>query len=85
MRVEGQPCDRSTDSGTGHRVDRTDSGNDPHFSVLDLKSRFRARRYLSETIKLLPESPPPDLISRIWLRLSGFGGIRTRSTHDFAA
>jgi putative transposase len=58
---------------------------DPHFSVLDLKARFRARRYLSETIKMLPESPPSDLISRIWQRLSRFSAIRTRSLHDFAA
>lgn len=59
--------------------------HDPHFSVLDLKAAFRARRYLSETIKLLPESPPPDLISRIWERLSRFTAIRTRSLYDFAA
>ena len=59
--------------------------HDPLFSVLDLKARFRARRYLSETIKLLPESPSPDLISRIWQRLSLFSAIRTRSFHDSAA
>ena len=59
--------------------------HDPHFSVLDLKSQFRAQRYLSETIKMLPEIPEPDLISRIWQRLSRFGGIRTRPILDFAA
>ena len=59
--------------------------HDPNFSVLDLKAQFRARRYLSETIKMLPEMPEPDLISRIWQRLSRFGGIRTRPIHDFAA
>ena len=59
--------------------------DDPHCSVLDLKAQFRARRYLSETIKMLPETPEPDLISRIWQRLSRFGGIRTRPIHDFAA
>jgi len=59
--------------------------HDPNFSVLDLKAQFRARRYLSETIKMLPETPPPDLISRIWQRLSRFGGIRTRPFLDFAA
>jgi hypothetical protein len=58
---------------------------DPDFSVLDLKAQFRARRYLSETIKMLPELPDPDLISRIWQRLSRFGGIRTRHIHHFAA
>jgi putative transposase len=55
------------------------------FSVLDLKAHYRARRYLSETIKMLPEMPAPDLISRIWRRLARFGGIRTRPTHHFAA
>lgn len=55
------------------------------FSVLDLKAQFRARRYLSETIKMLPETPEPDLISRIWQRLSRFGAIRTSSKDDFAA
>jgi len=59
--------------------------HDPDFSVLDLKAQFRARRYLSETIKMLPEMPEPHLISRIWQRLAQFGGIRTRPIDDFAA
>jgi len=59
--------------------------HDPNFSVLDLKALFRAQRYLTETIKMLPETPAPDLISRIWQRLSRFGSIRTRPIHDFAA
>ena len=59
--------------------------HDPNFSVLDLKAQFRARRYLNETIKMLPEMPKPDLISRIWRRLTRFGSIRTRPIDDFAA
>lgn len=59
--------------------------HDPHFSVLDLKAQFRAQRYLTETIKMLPEIPEPHLISRIWQRLARFGGIRTRPIDDFAA
>ena len=59
--------------------------HEPYFSVLDLKAQFRAQRFLSETIKMLPEMPEPLLISRIWQRLSRFGGIRTRPIHDFAA
>ena len=59
--------------------------HDPDFSVLDLKAQFRARRYLDETIKMLPEIPEPHLISRIWRRLSCFGGIRTPQSQDFAA
>jgi len=58
--------------------------HDPDFSVRDLKAQFQAQRYLSETIKMLPEMPEPLLISRIWQRLSRFGAIRTRPIHDFA-
>lgn len=57
----------------------------PEFSALDLKAHYRAQRYLSETIKMLPEMPAPDLISRIWRRLARFGGIRAPQDHPFAA
>jgi putative transposase len=46
------------------------------FSVLDLKTHFRARRYLTETIKSLPDPPAADFISRLWQRFSALGGIR---------
>lgn len=59
--------------------------DDPAFSVLDLKAQFRARRYLDETIKMLPVPPGDDLISRIWRRLTAFGGIRVRQLDRFAA
>lgn len=58
---------------------------DADFSVRDLKAQFRARRYLSETIKMLPEAPAPDLISRIWQRLAQFGTIRVPMIDDLAA
>jgi len=57
----------------------------PDFSVLDLKAQFRARRYLDETIKMLPDPPGDDLVSRIWRRLSAFSGIRVRQPNRFAA
>jgi putative transposase len=57
----------------------------PDFSVLDLKAQFRARRYLDETIKMLPDPPGHELVSRIWRRLTTFGGIRTRQLDRFAA
>ena len=57
----------------------------PDFSVLDLKAQFRARRYLDETIKMLPDPPDADLVSRIWRRLTAFGGIRVRQLDRFAA
>jgi putative transposase len=57
----------------------------PDFSVLDLKAQFRARRYLDETIKMLPDPPGDDLVFRIWRRLTAFGGIRARQLDRFAA
>ena len=57
----------------------------PDFSVLDLKAQFRARRYLDETIKMLPDPPGDDLVSRIWRRLTAFSGIRVRQFDRFAA
>lgn len=57
----------------------------PDFSVLDLKAQFRARRYLDETIKMLPDPPGDDLVSRIWRQLTALGGIRVRQLARFAA
>jgi putative transposase len=57
----------------------------PDFSVLDLKAQFRARRYLDETIKMLPDPPGDDLVSHIWRRLTALGGIRIRQLDRFAA
>ena len=59
--------------------------HDPAFSGLDLKALFRARHYLDETIKMLPETPTSDLISRIGQHLARFGSIRVRPLRDFAA
>ena len=57
----------------------------PDFSVLDLKAHYRARRYLAETIKLLPIPPDEHLVLCIWRHLTRFGGIRSRHEHTFAA
>lgn len=57
----------------------------PDFSVLDLKTHFRARRYLTETIKSLPDPPDADFISRLWQRLSALGSIRPPSHLQNAA
>jgi hypothetical protein len=48
----------------------------PDFSVLDLKAHFRARCYLTEPIKSLPDPPAADFISRLWQCLSALGSIR---------
>lgn len=57
----------------------------PDFSVLDLKSHFRTRRYLHEVIKSLPTPPPSDFILRLVQRFSALGGIRPPSTFQDAA
>ncbi len=49
----------------------------PSFSVIDLKAHFRGRKYVTETLKLLPEIPEPILIGRIFSRLSQLGSINT--------
>jgi putative transposase len=59
--------------------------HDPAFSVLDLKAHFRAHRYLTETIKMLPDPPDEHLISRIWRRLTALGGIRAGHIYRYAA
>jgi len=57
----------------------------PDFSVLDLKCHFRARRYLHETIKSLPDPSTADLISRLWQRLASLSGIRPPAHFQDAA
>ena len=54
-------------------------------SMLDLKAHFRAHRYLSETIKLLPGPPDEHLISRIWRRLARFSAIHADQSDQSAA
>jgi len=64
---------------------QTHRQREPDFSVLDLKTHFRARRYLTETIKSLPDPPALDLISRLWHRLASLGGIRPPAHFQDAA
>jgi putative transposase len=47
----------------------------PDFSILDLKAHYRAQRYLHETIKLLPISPDPALISELERKVLTLGAI----------
>jgi putative transposase len=57
----------------------------PDFSILDLKAHFRAQRYLHETIKLLPVSPDPDLISQIERKVLTLGAIHPSQQLQSAA
>ena len=49
----------------------------PDASVLDLKALFRGRKYVAETLKLLPEIPDPILLDRIFNTVASLGAIHT--------
>ncbi len=48
---------------------------DPECSVLDLKARYRGAKYVSETIKLLPEQLDEGLIAHIVCQVTLLGRI----------
>jgi len=47
----------------------------PSFSVNDLKAHFRGRKYVSETLKLLPQMPEPIFIAQIFAHIAQIGRI----------
>jgi len=47
----------------------------PTFSVNDLKAHFRGRKYVTETLKLLPQLPEPIFIKRIFANIAQIGSI----------
>ncbi|MFN8439612.1 MAG: transposase [Caldilineaceae bacterium] len=47
----------------------------PAFSVLDLKAHFRGLKYVSQTLKLLPQTPDPIVIQSISTNLTRLGAI----------
>lgn len=47
----------------------------PQASVLDLKAHFRGRRYVTETLKLLPETPDPILLAQVFDTVAQLGCI----------
>ena len=49
----------------------------PTFSVNDLKAHFRGRKYVTETLKLLPQLPEPIFINRIFANIAQIGSINT--------
>ncbi len=48
---------------------------DPQCSVLDLKAWYRGSKYVTELIKLLPESPNDDLIAQLFRQMTQLGRI----------
>ena len=51
----------------------------PLFGLLDLKAEFRGRKYASELLKLLPNSPDDFLIDQFFAKIMVLGGIHTTS------
>ncbi len=49
--------------------------HNPEFSVLDLKSHYRGCRYVSETIKWLPQKPEAILLAQIFEQIVRLGMI----------
>ena len=47
----------------------------PEFSILDLKSYYRGCRYVSETIKLLPQKPDRILLAEIFEHIARLGMV----------
>jgi putative transposase len=47
----------------------------PTFSVNDLKAYFRGRKYVAETLKLLPQKPEPIFIDQIFAHIAQIGSI----------
>jgi hypothetical protein len=53
--------------------------HNPDFSVLDLKSRYRGYRYVSETIIMLPQQPDGILLAEIFQQIARLGAIHPAS------
>lgn len=49
----------------------------PAFSVNDLKAYFRGRKYVTETLKLLPQRPEPIFIDHIFAYIAQIGRINS--------
>jgi hypothetical protein len=47
----------------------------PDFSILDLKARYRGCRYVSETIKMLPQKPDAILLADIFQQIARLGMV----------
>jgi putative transposase len=47
----------------------------PEFNILDLKSHYRGCRYVSETIKLLPQKPDGILLAEIFEQIARLGMV----------
>ncbi len=57
------------------KMANTFRSNNTACSVLDLKAKYRAMKYLEETLKILPQKPEPIVIEQITQHLSSIGAI----------
>ena len=58
--------------------------DDPDFSVLDLKAYYRGYRYVTETIKILPNLPDENLISQLFQKVTALGRIHPPKSPVFS-
>jgi len=49
--------------------------DDPTFSILDLKAYYRGYRYMTETIKMLPQKLDDDLVFQLFQKVAALGRI----------
>ena len=55
------------------------SSEHPGFGILDVKARYRAEKYLQETLKILPQKPETIVIHNITEHLGSIGAIHYTS------
>jgi len=55
------------------------------FNVLDLKAFFRGHKYVTETLKWLPQKPEPILMAHIFEQVSQLGSIHYAPTSSYPA
>jgi len=47
----------------------------PGVGILDLKTHYRGHKYVTETIKLLPQKPDPILMGEIFATIAQLGSV----------
>ena len=80
MSVKEQPVHNSANLAmftvnVSHALIRPMRAQWPEFSVNDLKAWFRGRKYVVETLKLLPEMPNAIFIEHVVSQMAGLGRV----------
>jgi putative transposase len=58
---------------------------DPQSSVLDLKAYHRGYKYVTETIRMLPEKPDENIVRQIFRQVARLGRIHPSEPYPNAA